>query len=354
MSDDGRERLLEHLRGQGVSDAEIEAAIAQDRLVLLPVERQLMGPPTLSFTDLVERGGLDAATTRDRLRSLGVTVPDDPDERAFADDDLEAVRRGAAYIGHGLDIEEGRSVTHALSGMTARMAEPLRRLFASQFLRQGDSEADLGLRFAEKAEALMPLLTADLDYLLRMHLVDDLRNDALGQTERETGALPDSYDVACAFADIVGFTALGEELPESELTDIATRLTALADEHVRPPVRIVKSIGDAVMLVSRDPDALVGAVLAITQAADGNLPDLRVGIAYGRAVPRLGDWYGPAVNLAARITGRARAGTILVTSALADALTDREPYQLSDAGHKRLKGIAEPVAVKRLRSAGSP
>ena len=69
--------------------------------------------------------------------------------------------------------------------MTARMAEPLRRLFASQFLEPGDSEAELGLRFAEKAEALLPLLTADLDYLLRMHLADDLRNEALGMAERD-------------------------------------------------------------------------------------------------------------------------------------------------------------------------
>ena len=119
-------------------------------------------------------------------------------------------------------------------------------------------------------------------------------------------------------------------------------------------MRVIKTIGDAVMLVSRDPDAMVRTMVAITEAAEGDLPDLRVGIAYGRAVPRLGDWYGPAVNLAARITGRARPDSILVTSALADVLEEPDAYQLSDAGHKRLKGIAEPVAVKRLRSAGSP
>ncbi len=353
--DDDRERLLEFLRDQGAGEAELDAAIAQDRLVLLPVERQLMGPARHTLTDLVaDSGGLDEPMVRDRLRSLGVTIPEDPDEVAFSDDDLDAVKRGSQYVEHGIDIDEGRSVTHALSGMTARMAEPLRRLFASQFLRPGDSEADLGLRFAAKAEALMPLLTAELDYLMRMHLVDDLRNEALGQMERDTGALPDSYEVAVAFADIVGFTALGEELPESELTDIATRLGVLADEHVKAPVRVVKTIGDAVMLVSRDPDAMVRTMVAIFEAAADDLPDLRVGIAYGRAVPRLGDWYGPAVNLAARITGRARPDSILITDALADALTDTGRYQLSDAGHKRLKGIAEPVAVRRLRSAGSP
>ena len=352
--DDGRERLLDHLRERGVTDREIEAAIAQDRLVLLPVERQLIGPARYSLDDLVERVGFDEPTVRDRLRSLGVTMPEDPGEVAFADEDLEAVRRGEEYVSHGIDIEEGRSVTHALSGMTARMAEPLRRLFASQFLQPGDSEADLGLRFAEKAEALLPVLTADLEYLLRMHLADELRNEALGMAERDAGELPDSYEVAVAFADIVGFTALGEELPESELTDIATRLGALADEHVRQPVRVIKTIGDAVMLVSRDPDAMVRTMVALKEAADGDLPDLRVGIAFGRAVPRLGDWYGPAVNLAARVTGRARPDSILVTNALADALGETDAYAFSDAGHKRLKGIAEPVAVKRLRSAGSP
>ena len=118
-------------------------------------------------------------------------------------------------------------------------------------------------------------------------------------------------------------------------------------------MRVIKTIGDAVMVVSRDADALVAAMVAITAAAD-DLPDLRVGIAYGRAVPRLGDWYGPAVNLAARVTGRARPDSVLVTNALADALAQPERYELSDAGHKRFKGISDPVAVKRLRSAGSP
>ncbi len=353
MPEDDRDRLLDHLRRQGVTEAELEAAIAQDRLVLLPVERALMAAATYSLTDLVERGGLDEATVRWRLRSLGVTIPEDADEIAFAEDDLDAIKRGAQYIEEGIDIEEGRAVTHALSGMTARMAEPLRRLFAGQFLEPGDSEAELGLRFAEKAATLLPLVTAELDYLLRMHLVDDIRNEALGAAERSTGELPDSYEVAVAFADIVGFTALGEQMPESELTAIATRLGTLADEHVQSPVRVVKTIGDAVMVVSRDPDALVAAMMAIVAAAD-DLPDLRVGIAFGRAVPRLGDWYGPAVNLAARVTGRARPDSVLVTSALADALEEPDRYELSDAGHKRFKGISDPVAVKRLRSSESP
>lgn len=339
------------LRAHGFSDEEIDAAAAQDRLVLLPVERVLMAPATLSLADLVEQGGLGETVTRHRLRSLGVTIPEDAGEVAFGADDLDAVKRGARYVAAGIDIEEGRAVTHALSGMTARMADPLRRLFASQFLEPGDEEADLAMRFAEKAETLMPLLADDLDYLLRMHLVDDLRNASLSQAERASGALTDAYDVAVGFADIVGFTALGEELAESELTDIATRLGELADEHVRQPVRVVKTIGDAVMLVSRDPDALVRTMVAIAEA-DSGLPDLRVGIAYGRAVPRLGDWYGPVVNLAARITARARPASILVTNALEEALKEPERYQLSEAGHKRLKGIADPVPVKRLRSAG--
>jgi adenylate cyclase len=228
----------------------------------------------------------------------------------------------------------------------------MRTLFAQTYLKPGDREDDLGLRYGEMAEALTPLVAADLDYLLRVHLRDFARSDAISMDERAAGRLTDGFAVSVAFVDIVCFTALGEQLPEADLSEIAGRLETLAEEHVRAPARIVKTIGDAVMLVSRDPAALVAGVTALMEAAGGN-PSLRAGIAHGRAVARLGDWYGPAVNLAARVSSRARSDSILVTNELRDALPAdvRERYRFSEAGQKRFKGITDPVPVLRLRKA---
>jgi adenylate cyclase len=349
---DARVRLLDKLSADGVALEDLRAAVAEDRLVLLPIELALMGRAQYTLDELAERSGLTVEQTERRLRALGVSVPAERDTKAFSDDEVEACRRARTYIDLAMDADEARAVTHLMSGLMARAAEPVRRLFAETFLQPGDPEDDLGLRYGEMAAQLRPLVAADLDYLLRMHLRDFARVDALGMAERTSGKLPDTFEVAVAFADIVGFTALGEELPSEELTGIAERLERLADEHVRTPVRIVKTIGDAVMLVSREPGPLVEVMLDIMGAAEAadDLPSLRTGIAFGRAVSRLGDWYGPAVNLAARLTARARPDSILATNALRDSLDGAgDAYAFSEAGLKRFKGIADPVPVLRLR-----
>lgn len=348
-----RVRLLDALHADGATADELRAAVAEDRLVFLPIERALGAPAVYTLAQLVERSALSADQVERRLRALGVTIPEDPDARAFSDDDVASVDRASTYISVGMDPDHARAVVHLMSGAMARTAGGVSRLFAETFLQPGDQEDDLGRRYGEMAAELSPLVAADLDYLLRLHLRDHARSDALGMAERASGRLPNAFDVAVAFSDIVGFTELGEELPGEELTDIAERLEVLAGEHVRPPVRVVKTIGDAVMVVSRDPDALADAMLGLTAAASGDLPSLRTGIAYGRAVARLGDWFGPAVNLASRVTSRARPDSVLVTNALVDALQDRYRYRLSGAGTKRFKGISDPVGVSRLRGAGS-
>ena len=357
LDDEGarsRARLLDALHSDGVALEELRAAVAEDRLVLVPIERALMGPARYTLAEVAERGGLAQDVTERRLRALGVTIPDDPDTAAFGDDEVEAVGRGRAYREHGMSLDEGRAVTHQMSGAMARIAESVRWLFAGTYLQPGDTEADLGLRYGEEAAALTPLVAADLDFLLRMHLREFARSDAITFEERTSGQMPDAREVTVAFADIVGFTALGEELPELELTGIAERLEELAQKHVRAPVRVVKTIGDAVMVASREPAPLVAAMVAMTTDA-ADLPPLRVGIARGRAVYRLGDYYGPAVNLAARLTARARADSILVTNTLRGALgSAADGYRFSEAGMKRFKGIADPVPVLRLRPADAP
>jgi adenylate cyclase len=349
---DGRRELLDVLHADGASVEELRAAVAGDRLVLLPIERALLTAPSYTLAEVAEQAGLPREIVEARLRSMGVSVPEDPDVRSFGEEDVEAAMRLRAYLDAGVPLDAGRSVMHVMSGAMARAAEPLRRLFAESYLRPGDSELELGERYAEMTRALMPLVSADLEYLMRHQLRDHARNDALSAAERASGMLADSAEIAVAFADIVGFTQLGQEVPEAQLSDIAERLDDLATEHVHRPSRVVKTIGDAVMVVSSDPAALVDAMLELVQAASDaeGFPPLRAGVAYGRAVPRLGDWFGPPVNVAARVTQRARPESVLITKDVRDALGDaRERFVLHDAGSKRLKGISDPVPVVRVR-----
>jgi adenylate cyclase len=119
---------------------------------------------------------------------------------------------------------------------------------------------------------------------------------------------------------------------------------------VDPPVRFVKTIGDAAMLVSPEPEALLDATLALVAAADAegeHFPQLRAGVALGPALARAGDWYGRPVNLASRITTVARPGSVLATRELRDAAA--EAYRWSSAGARSFKGISGSTRLYRAR-----
>jgi adenylate cyclase len=161
--------------------------------------------------------------------------------------------------------------------------------------------------------------------------------------------------VTIAFADLVGFTRLGEAVPPEELEGLAHRLADLAREVAVQPVRFIKTIGDEVMLVSPDPIALLDAVLDLVDATDDDedFPTLRVGVATGMAVSRAGDWFGRPVNLASRVTGAARPGSILVAESAREAIGDDRRFTWSFAGGRHLKGIKSEVKVFRARRAAA-
>ncbi len=189
--------------------------------------------------------------------------------------------------------------------------------------------------------------------MLALHLRHATQSTVVNELERLGGRLPGSREVAVCFADLVGFTRLGEEVPPDELGHLAVRLETLAADAAEPPVRLVKTIGDAAMLTSPAPELLLDAALKLIDAADAegeDFPQLRAGAALGMALPRAGDWFGRPVNLASRITGVARPGSVLVERDVREAVQDG--YRWSYAGERRLRGIREPVALFRARRGG--
>jgi len=176
-----------------------------------------------------------------------------------------------------------------------------------------------------------------------------LRNEAVTLQERAAGR-GESRTAAVAFADLVGFTELGETVDVEELSDVAAGLSRLAGELVDPPVRLVKVIGDAVMLVAPRPAELVATAVELVERADATegFPPLRAGVAFGPAANHFGDWYGSTVNLASRLTARARPSSVLATEAVREAVGE-EDFKWSSAGPKKLKGFTEPVKTFRVR-----
>ena len=212
------------------------------------------------------------------------------------------------------------------------------------------SESELAGRYAEAAAQLYPLVDPMLSNVLALHLRHATQSEVISAIERSGGRLPGSRDVAVCFADLVGFTRLGEEVAPDELGRLAVRLEMLAAEATEPPVRLVKTIGDAAMLASPEPEPLLDVALHLIDAADAEgeeFPQLRAGVALGAAVPRAGDWFGRPVNLASRITAIARPGSLLAEREVRESA--RDAYQWSYAGERRLRGIRDPVPLFRAR-----
>jgi adenylate cyclase len=212
------------------------------------------------------------------------------------------------------------------------------------------TERDLGQGFADAARELGPLLGDQLQYVFKLHLREIVRSEMVSRAEMVSGELPGAETVNVSFADLVGFTKLGEQLPPEEIGRVAGRLGELAAHVSEPPVKLVKTIGDAAMLVSPDAEALVRVTLDLVHAADDegeDFPQLRGGVARGEAIGRGGDWYGRPVNVASRLTGVARPGSVLTTESVRDEAEDA--FAWSFAGRKKLKGVKEPLPLFRAR-----
>jgi len=125
----------------------------------------------------------------------------------------------------------------------------------------------------------------------------------------------------------------------------------MARDVATPPVRFIKTIGDAVMFVCTEPAPLLDAVLKLVDMtdSDNDFPRLRAGIASGSAVSRAGDWFGSPVNTASRVTAAARPGTVLAGESVRDELGDEAGFSWSFAGARRLKGIKGEVKLFRAR-----
>jgi adenylate cyclase len=342
---DARLRLLERLASDGTSLDELKAAVAEDRLALLPVERVLGG--RYSARDVERKTGVPAALML-RIRRLGGLPDARPDEPVFAEEDVAAANSIKQFLDVGFGEQALAQITMVLGEAMGRVAATTTAIFAETFLEPGEREDEVAARFAALAERLTPAMTPVLVAGFKAHLHEAVRRGVLGRAARESGQIAGAEEVGVCFADLVGFTRLGSELDVQELGTVIGQLTELAAEIPADPVRLVKTIGDAAMFVSPELPQLVDTALSLVEAAEkAEMPALRAGIASGPAVVRAGDYYGNSVNLASRVTGVARPGSVLCTATVKDA--SAEEFEWSFAGRHRLKGLGEPQPLYRAR-----
>jgi adenylate cyclase len=346
---EGRRELLEFLYSEGVTIEELARAVRESRLALLPAERVLAYDAKFTIEQAAERAGVPLDFLVRQRRAAGLSIPP-PDEPAFSDEDVNALRLLAEALEAGIPMDALVEAARVFGEAAARAAGASRSLVVDAFIRPGDTEREIGFRLAEAARRLYPHTAPTLQYLYGSHLREQIRSDVVESVALAAGRMPGTRTVTVCFADLVGFTKLGQELAPEELGSLATRLSTLASAVVKSPASLVKTIGDAAMLVSTDPDALLETtldLLDVAQAEGRDFPALRAGVAIGEALNRWGDWYGAPVNVASRVTGVARPGSVLTTAEVRQAVGDS--YAWSYAGRRRLKGLRNEIGLYRCR-----
>jgi adenylate cyclase len=344
---EARVELLRELSEAGVTLDELKAAVEEDRLLGLPLELVFTRGLRFTLADVMSEFGFDEGFIRRNYLALGLPVPAF-DEPALDEEDLESWRMLRLLFDAGISEEQILQLARPSGRWAAQIVDLLRQVFVETFFEPGDTERDFGLRLAKLSDELVPTLGPLTERPVRLHLRERVRHDVIGFTELASGGLPGTRQVGVCFADLVAFTSLSEQVAFEELGEVTARLEALAGDAAMPPVRLIKLIGDAAMLVSPDIPLLVDAARTMVQAADEDdaLPPLRVGLAAGQALNRGGDWYGPPVNLASRITDVGEAGTVLASEAVVRA--SGESHRWTGLGARQLKGIAGEVPLHRL------
>ncbi len=306
--------------------------------------------PEFTADEVAERSGLPVDQARRIWRILG--FPEHGDERAFTQADVDALSVVVGLLGDDLfDLDLVLNVARGVGLTMARLAD-----WEVGALVQRVDEAYDAAGVPGSPAATAAWLTAEygesferlLIHVWRRHL-----SAAITRMEsmRAIADDPHTTDVTVGFADIVGFTALSNELTRQRIGDLVEIFeTRCGDVIAGQNGRLIKSMGDAVLFVNDDPmRAFATAEGIITVIGrDPRMPDVRVGLASGSVVLRLGDVFGPPVNLAARLTQVARRNRIIVDHATAALLPDDEiDARPLPARPVRGFGVLEPVAVRR-------
>ena len=315
------------------------------------LEKAILGEvPALTSAEVAAAAGVTLEEARRLWRALG--FPNAGDEAAFTAADLDALDTMMGSVAGGaIDFDTAVRLTRAVGQTMARLADwQVATLTArvEQLERGADatgSRMGSALRLADQVEVPFEKM---LLYAWRRHLAAAVgRVEALGAADEDLL----STQVTVGFADLVGFTRLSNEMDEDRLADMVEIFEfRCADVVAGKHGRLIKTLGDSVLFVSEDPTRAMEIALNLIEviSKDSRLPDIRLGLATGSVVMRLGDVFGPPVNLAARLTAVARRNRVITDRATAQLLPD-DGFWTRALPPRPLRGfgVVEPMAVRR-------
>ena len=336
-------RLVKYLRKRGATTDEIGRAADDGLLTMLTIDRILVpGHPALDARTVSERSGVSEEVAKRLWRALG--FPDVPDgQPVFTEESVEALRLITQQLGDpvsaGDDAAGMIAQVRAAGAGLARVAEALSDQIVESVIAARESGVDDEAVAAVTMDALDWSQIAKLnDYALRVQVRAAVRRKLLNP-QLESGEVP---SLAVGFVDLVGYTAMSQELDGRELAALVTRFESVTyDTVAQLGARLVKTIGDEAMFVTEDPEVGLRVALALTARSgrDDVLPRARAGVAFGPALAREGDYYGSVVNLAHRLVELGRPSSVIVSAELAGALASSPSFSFQRLRSRKIRGI---------------
>jgi len=310
----------------------------------------LRSTPQYNALEVAAETGVTIEETRRLWRALG--FPEFVGENVYTKADVEAVATLMSFVDAGaVDFDTAVNLTRGLGQTMARLAdwEVSALVNRVEEMEAGDeatgSRVGSALRLIDEVN---PPFERLIIYAWRRHLAAAVgRIEAMGAKDEDLHTI----DVTVGFADLVSFTALSNTLGRDEIGDLVEVFESRCQDVVaRYGGRIIKSLGDSVLFVTSGAEDGVSVAEGIINVIgrDAKMPDVRLGLASGPVVQRLGDIFGPPVNMAARLTQVARRNRLIVDQNTADLLPESEwERRRLPARPVRGFGLVEPVAVRR-------
>jgi adenylate cyclase len=351
-------RVVARMRERGYSLEDLKAAGREGKLAFGLTEELFTGEEErISVEAVAEETGLEAELVERILVILGTPKGR---QRELSEEDAAALRHCARVLGAGFPLVAFLQLVRVYAQSMRRIADAEVRLFHlyvhEPLIRDAVPELEMAEEMGDLAADILPLAAPLTEYLHRRYLRFFVEQDVVGHMEADASAVDTAeielghVHVTLCFIDLTGFTRYTEEEGDIEALDVVENFVVSVEETLPREATIVKTIGDEVMVVSPDPLSLTEWAVAFLYRF-AKRPRPRVGIHYGDAVYRDGDYFGGQVNLAHRVVNRALAGEVLVTGAVAESVGGSDRVELEGIGRVSLKGFPSPTELFVVRAA---
>jgi adenylate cyclase len=343
-------RVVARLRARGHSLEQIKRASDSGQLAVGPIENLLSGSEgRYTLRQVARATGLQAALIERILGAMGMSsVAAAP----MSEEDLEMMGYVAAMLRAGLPSVAFLQLARVYGQALAQVADAEVRLIHlyvhEPLMREGMPNVEIAEEMEELARELIPFVIPLLSYIHTRLLAQFVEQDVIGHMESdlaEESSEAGRLRVAIVFADLAGYARLTVERGDEEALGAVERFVETVEQTLPADARVIKTLGDEVMVVGSDPATLTGWAVHMQSAVGPDEPPRRIGIHYGEALYRDGDYYGREVNQAARVVARAGGGEVLVTRPVVDIATGVDGVSFERIGEVGLKGFSEPTEL---------